>query len=508
MELKEFTIKILEMFECNEPKEFPRKVKEALFSATPSKYLDGYVNICDDLSVDHLQRIYQFYNADRAEKKQDYTPPSLAKLVAHLSYSAGQKVVYDCCAGSGALTIQKWVTDNNLTFVCEELDEQVIPILLFNLSVRNIEAIVLRKNILSQEIYEVYELHKGERYSKIQQVLYESPVAPDVAISNPPFSLKYAVKKNDIRYLEIVPPASNTNFAFVLNALSLCDKAVFILPTGVLTSKNEKGCRQKLLEKGWLKTVITLPGRMFESTSVTTCILVFDKQKRSKDVMIVDASNISTPIIREQRGEGDASHFYRVYKKEFNALSDVQIASIIELTEKESHNVSMLVPYEKAAEHDFNLSPGLYKELEFNENIIHRGYNEIVEDINRVIRERNVIKLTVNKVWANTLNLTEIAKMNKESNEIVRQINKALKQLGLKCEILNNKYINISTDKELRIENTDKEILSSLLLIFMPMYRQHVYFLNNEENRLLAELRDAMLPDLLSGKLTFEDTNN
>ena len=42
----------------------------------------------------------------------------------------------------------------------------------------------------------------------------------------------------------------------------------------------------------------------------------------------------------------------------------------------------------------------------------------------------------------------------------------------------------------------------------MPMYRQHVYFLNNEENRLLAELRDAMLPDLMSGKLTFEDANN
>ena len=168
----------------------------------------------------------------------------------------------------------------------------------------------------------------------------------------------------------------------------------------------------------------------------------------------------------------------------------------------------MLVSYEKAAEHDFNLSPGPYKELELDENIIHRGYNEIVGDINRVVRERNVIKLTVNKVWAKTLNLTDIAKINEESNSIVQQINEALKQLGLECEILNNKYINISDSKVFCIENTDKEILSSLLSIFMPMYRQHVYFLNNEENRLLAELRDAMLPDLMSGKLTFEDANN
>lgn len=508
MELKELAIKIQDLFECDDPKFFPQKVKEALFSSTPSKYFDGYTNICNDLSVDHLQRIYQFYNADRTEKKQDYTPLSLAKLVAYLSYSVDQKVIYDCCAGSGALTIQKWATNNNLTFVCEELDEQVIPILLFNLSVRNIEAIVLRKNILSQEVYEVYELHKGEKYSKIQQVLYESLVVPDVAISNPPFNLKYAVKADDPRYIDIMPPQGNTNFAFVLNALSRCDKAVFILPAGALTSKYEKECRRKLLERGWLKSIILLPERMFESTSVTTCILVLNKQKRSKDVMLVDASEISTKAIREQRGEGDASHFNRVYKKEFNTLSAVQIASIIELTGKESYNVSMLVSYEKAAEHDFNLSPGPYKELELDENIIHRGYNEIVGDINRVVRERNVIKLTVNKVWAETLNLTDIAKMNEESNSIIQQINEALKQLGLECEILNNKYINISNSKVFCIENTDKEILSSLLSIFMPMYRQHVYFLNNEENRLLAELRDAMLPDLMSGRLTFKETNN
>ena len=507
MELKELTIKIQEIFGCSDPKEFPQKVKEALFSATPSKYLDGYVNICDDLSVDYLQKVYQFYNADRAEKKQDYTPLSLAKLVAYLSYSAGEKVIYDCCAGSGALTIQKWATNNNLSFVCEELDEQVIPILLFNLSVRNIEAIVLRKNILSQEVYEVYELHKGEKYSKIQQVLYESLVAPDVAISNPPFNLKYAVKKDDIRYQEIVPPASNTNFAFVLNALAICDKAVFVLPTGMLSSNEEKECRRKILEKGWIKAVISMPERMFESTSVATSVIVFDKNKKTKDVMLVDASDISTKVIREQRGEGDTSHFNRIYKKEFNTLSDVQIASIIELTEKESYNVSMLVSYEKAAERDFNLSPGRYKEIKFDENIIHRGYNEIVGDINRVIRERNVIKLTVNKVWAETLNLTDIAKMNEDSNNIIKQINAALKQLRLECEITNNKYINISNNKVFCIENTDKEILSSLLSIFMPMYRQHVYFLNNEENRLLAELRDAMLPDLMSGKLTFEETN-
>lgn len=29
----------------------------------------------------------------------------------------------------------------------------------------------------------------------------------------------------------------------------------------------------------------------------------------------------------------------------------------------------------------------------------------------------------------------------------------------------------------------------------------HIYYLNQEENRYLAELRDALLPDLMSGKI-------
>ncbi len=39
----------------------------------------------------------------------------------------------------------------------------------------------------------------------------------------------------------------------------------------------------------------------------------------------------------------------------------------------------------------------------------------------------------------------------------------------------------------------------------MNMYKQHIYYLNNEENRLLSELRDSMLPLLMNGELAFKD---
>ena len=38
-------------------------------------------------------------------------------------------------------------------------------------------------------------------------------------------------------------------------------------------------------------------------------------------------------------------------------------------------------------------------------------------------------------------------------------------------------------------------------LMFLQMWKQHIMYLNNEENRILAEMRDALLNDLMTGKI-------
>lgn len=37
--------------------------------------------------------------------------------------------------------------------------------------------------------------------------------------------------------------------------------------------------------------------------------------------------------------------------------------------------------------------------------------------------------------------------------------------------------------------------------MIMQTWKQHIYYLNQQENRYLAELRDALIPDLMSGKI-------
>ena len=172
MELKELTSKICDLFGCISTDTLPDKIMFALFSQNPTAYFDSYKELCPDLAIDWLQRVYQFYHADREEKKQDYTPLSLARLVAYLSYAPNERTVYDCCSGSGALTIQKWCINPDLKFVCEELDEQVTPILLFNLCIRNIEATVVNKNILTGEIIRSYNTVKGAMYASVQRPMF------------------------------------------------------------------------------------------------------------------------------------------------------------------------------------------------------------------------------------------------------------------------------------------------------------------------------------------------
>ena len=90
-----------------------------------------------------------------------------------------------------------------------------------------------------------------------------------------------------------------------------------------------------------------------------------------------------------------------------------------------------------------------------------------------------------------------------KNNEIVKSLNqsfKCFKNYSVKEDIIENKYIQSSNNKVFLIENTDKERLSSIMPFFINMYKQHLYYLNNEENRLLAELRDSMLPFLLNGE--------
>lgn len=168
MELKELTEKTLDLLEIENTNEMSKR----LFEVVKNNDVRIYEKFCEliknDLSVDWLQKIYQYYQADRKEKMQDYTPQSLARFVSKLVGESD--IIIDMCAGSGALALQKWKLKPEQSFCLYELDENVIPFLLFNMAVRNIKCVVNHADVLQDEIYHTYIVVPGKRFGEIEEV--------------------------------------------------------------------------------------------------------------------------------------------------------------------------------------------------------------------------------------------------------------------------------------------------------------------------------------------------
>ena len=139
--------------------------------------------------------------------------------------------------------------------------------------------------------------------------------------------------------------------------------------------------------------------------------------------------------------------------------------------------------------------------IEFQEkDFAHRDYGEIIDDLNRVINEKNGLKLTMNETLAKSIGLYDIFQMFKQSEETADSMNQMLAFTGKKIEKEN--FISMTKKAgELKFENGSKNSISTILLSILQMWKQHIMYLNNEENRYLVELRDALLPDLMSGKI-------
>lgn len=166
MELKELTDKTLQLFKVENTKELLAAIEKSYNNNDIMQKFCDLVN--NDLSVDWLQKIYQYYEADRKDKKQDYTPASLADLMAKIALSESNEVV-DMCAGSGALTIAAWRGNPKVKATCIEFDQNVIPILVFNLAIRNIRAKVIRADVLTREKFEEYRITRGKKFGKVEK---------------------------------------------------------------------------------------------------------------------------------------------------------------------------------------------------------------------------------------------------------------------------------------------------------------------------------------------------
>lgn len=165
MELSKLRDSLLDVFCIQNVDKLPDALMECVNNQNIPTMESFYGVVNGNLSVDWLQMVYQYYHADRQDKKQDYTPRCLAQFLSRLIGDSTETV--DMCAGSGALTIQRWQECPDTQFTLYEIDGNVIPFLLFNLAVRNITATVYQGDVLQGENTRGWKIERGERFGRV-----------------------------------------------------------------------------------------------------------------------------------------------------------------------------------------------------------------------------------------------------------------------------------------------------------------------------------------------------
>lgn len=371
-----------------------------LNSGYTTELFDEYMKVVGDLNKDWIKHLFQYYQADRINKKQDFTPKCLGELLSRLADDAVS--FYDCCAGTGSLTIEKHKNCPKAYFICIEFDENAIPFLLFNLAIRNISADVLYGDALSEKIFKRYSVIRGEKYGIVKEIANGDILDKiDTCISNPPYNIQWnpptALEAlTDERFNQCeVPPKSNANYAFILSGLEKVNKkACFILPNGILKSDGtEKEIRNFLVDSNLIESVILLPDKMFKITSISTCILVLNKNKNNDVISFVDSRQDYSLETRKQNGQvGSKAHTNRTYSKEYKVLKETQINRILSAIEnlENTPEYSISVSNEVVAKTSYDIAPPTY--IQFKEmELSHRPYQDIIEDLNFITRQKILV---------------------------------------------------------------------------------------------------------------------
>lgn len=133
--------------------------------------------------------------------------------------------------------------------------------------------------------------------------------------------------------------------------------------------------------------------------------------------------------------------------------------------------------------------------------IERRDIKDIVNDLNRIYEEKNKLKLTVNITVAEKYNLLEAAKLQSTENTNLKEVNSLLRHLGAD-ELTGDKYLTLSRNAgEFKFENKNKKDISTIIEQMLPLYMQHIRYLNNCESQYLKELQNTLLELLMTGKV-------
>ncbi len=298
------------------------------------------------------------YNKDGGGKYAEYyTPHSVAKIMAEILVGKDKPesvCIYDPSAGSGTLlmNIASKIGTNKCTIYSQDISQKSSNLLRLNLILNNLSHSI---NNIVQGNTIIHNRHNAKK---------------DYIVSNPPFKLDFSEWRDEV---ETLPDASERFFAGVPNtpkkdkdkmaiyllflqhimfSLNKTGKAAIVVPTGFITAQSgiEKKIRERLIDKKWLKGVVSMPSNIFATTGTNVSVIFIDKQNKG-NVVLVDASKLGTKV-KEGKNQ----------KTLLSAEDEQKIISVF-ANKKSIDDFAVALSYEDIANKNYSFAAGQYFDI-------------------------------------------------------------------------------------------------------------------------------------------------
>lgn len=243
-------------------------------------------------NIDVIGNTYEYlisHFASDAGKKggEFYTPGEVSILISKLVKPKPGDRICDPTVGSGSLLIKvaREIGSENYALYGQELNGSTWALCKMNMFLHGINNATIEW---------------GDTINNPKLIEGDTLMKFNVVVANPPFSLDKwgAEEAGSDRYRRFhrgIPPKSKGDYAFITHMIETMNetdgRVGVVVPHGVLFRGSSEGkIRKKLIEENLLDAVIGLPSQLFYGTGIPAAILVFKKNRKTTDVLFIDAS--------------------------------------------------------------------------------------------------------------------------------------------------------------------------------------------------------------------------
>ena len=300
----------------------------------------------DDLLGDAYEYLMgKFATESGKSKGQFYTPAEVSRIMAKVigadKISTASTTIYDPTCGSGSLLLKvAYEAQTKVSIYGQEKDNATVGLAIMNMYLHN---------------NELAEIKQGNTIASPQYKDNDTTLKTfNFVVANPPFSDKEwstgITPSEDAfsRFTLGVPPEKNGDYAYLLHLLKSMKqtgKGAIILPHGVLFRGNaEAEIRRKIVEKRWIKGIISLPSNLFYGTGIPACIIVLDKAdaETRQGIFMIDASK---DFIKDGNKNRLRECDIKKIVDTFNNMEDIpkysRFVPISEIAEKNEYNLNI-----------------------------------------------------------------------------------------------------------------------------------------------------------------------